>query len=40
MNAVIVYGSSKLTLCGLESFSAISEAEGGFEAGVEQGDSQ
>lgn len=40
MDTVIVYGSSKLTLCGLKSFSAISEAEGGFETGVEQADSQ
>lgn len=40
MDTVIVYGSWKLTLCGLKSFSAISEAEGDFEAGVEQGDSR
>lgn len=40
MDVAIVYGSWELMICGLKSFSGISEAGDGFEAGMEQEGSQ
>lgn len=40
MEIVAVYGSWKLTICGLKCFSGISEAGGDFEEGADQEDSQ